>query len=358
MESGIVYSENRSFMLPPVDLAIAHRRDASPAVVSELDAFLSWKDAKVAKHAERLLQMYSVQQVASAVRDRYGMTPPGWRTVYLQTSAQLPMAKPSSSMDLVINELVDTERHFVKVLLATEREYLDKLFSIYGSGTSKQIKALGLTQQEANLVFEKLVHIRQFSDELIQRLYCVDLVREQAENNEDRALCVARAFLEMGPRLHVFAPATMCYKDSLEILSSAEKRLSAPRKDKVTFVSLWEQITKDGVLQGQQFGAVLIRPLQRVPRYKMLLEALAKGCQLPHVLDAVHAALQLVSQGAVQINQVVGQHEKLGKLFGQAQVGEVMSSSASRSSLTRGGGGTSTNALVINAYNSKIASMI
>ncbi|KAH9249688.1 hypothetical protein BASA81_012484 [Batrachochytrium salamandrivorans] len=354
MEVGIVYSENRSFMLPPVELAIAHQRDASPAVVSELDKFLSWKDAKVAKHAERLLQMYSVQQVASAVRDRYGMTPPGWRTVYLQTSVHLSSSKLNNSMDLVINELLDTEKHFVKVLLATEREYLDKLFSIYGSGTSKQIKALGLTQQETNLVFEKLVHIRQFSEELIQRLYCVDLVREQAENKEDRALCVANAFLEMGAKLHVFAPATMCYKDSLEILSNAEKRLSTSRRDKVTFMSLWEQITKDGVLQGQQFGAVLIRPLQRVPRYKMLLEALAKGCQLPQVLDAVHSALELVCQGAIQINQVVGQHEKLGKLFGQGQVGEVMSSSASRTSLTRG----NSNTLVMNAYNTKIASMI
>jgi len=62
----------------------------------------------------------------------------------------------------------------------------------------------------------------------------------------------------------------------------------------------------------------LILPIQRVPRYKLLLSELIKGTPKDHdsrpLLDE---ALELVSAAAVQINEALRQHEKLGKFFGK-----------------------------------------
>lgn len=334
--------------------------DTTPSIINELFQFLSWKDPKIAQYATELFEMYSVHHVAKAIRARYGMTPPGWRSTHLvchtidYMAIMLPPPKTKlSKLDMVINELVETEQYFVEALQTLERDFLDQMFKIYGSGTAKEIKSLGLTQQETNQVFEKLVHIRMFSEELLQRLFCVDLIQNVEPAVKDgRAQCVAKAFIEMAPKLHVFAPATMCYKDSLDVLAGAEKRLSKRSSKTVTFVSLWNKATsKDGsILLRKRFADVLVTPMQRIPRYKMLLEALVKGCTDPQVCMLVQKALDMVSSAATQINDVVGKHEKLGKMFGE--------STASGLAISSTGGVNENGGIIVNAYKNKIAAMM
>jgi len=307
----------------------------------DLKKFMQWKNpAFPEEHIELILKMFSTQDLADALRDKYGIVPKGWRELLesdvikrqlpkgLSRSGSLkpgelePMnlkPEPLSMSDLKINEILDSEWRFVNQISELTEKYLDRLYQIWdGSKANKDAsKALGLTQDEANQIFEPLGSIMRFSQNLLSRLEIISLVRKQPITGEGRAIHVGRAFIAMAPKLHVYAPAVASYQTSLTILNDAVNRLPKKAGQYLNFIEWWEKVTAgNDVLRGQQLQAVLITPMQRIPRYKMLLEQLLKDCDHPESVPVIKEALDLFSSAAANINEAQRKHEKLAAVFG------------------------------------------
>jgi hypothetical protein len=349
-------------LAPPPGLGIKPGM-ATPAQRDELKKFLQWKDPQGAEDkADKLLNMYRVEDVAEAIRDKFGMLPQGWRSLLKsdQIARELPRGqsrtfdihihpKDDESMsDKKINEILDSEARFVTTITELQTKYLDRVYEIFGSGPKNKdaIRALGITQEETNQIFEQLPGIVRFSQQLLQKLELVSLVRKQPMTGEGRAIHVGRAFLEMAPRLHVYAPAITSYQQSLTVLNDAVGRLK-PNSKNPDFITLWERITSSNdVLRGQQLQAVLITPMQRIPRYKMLLEQLVKDCDHPDSIAVVQEALDLFASAAKNMNEALRKHEKLLEFFG---AGSELKPISSTGGTTKDG-----EVKVVNTYVNKI----
>jgi hypothetical protein len=319
----------------------------------DLKAFLKWKEPTLPEdRADMLLNMYLLEDVADGIRAKYGMLPPGWRNLVkndligrdlpkgLNRDFNVEVGKDKkvategiAISDRKIDEILDTEARFVAVITELQNKYLDELYRIYGrTGTKADrevIKALGITQEECNQIFDQLPAIVRFSQALLSKLEIVSLVRKQPITGEGRAIHIGRAFVAMAPKLHVYAPAITSYNSSLAILNEAIARLK-PHKDYKNFVEIWnEMVQTNEVLRQQQLQAVLIQPMQRVPRYKMLLEQLLKDCDNPEAVPVVQEALGLFSSAAKNINEAMRKHEKLAGFFGAGAELKAISSSGS-----------------------------
>ena len=360
-----------SFVGPPPGLAPPPGLGIKPGMATaaqreELKKFLQWKDPQGAEDkADKLLNMYKVEDVAEAIREKYGMLPQGWRSLVKsdQIAKDLPRGLSRDRMDSdlrnfnkelesisdkKINEILDSEARFVATITELQTKYLDRLYEIFGSGPKNKdaIKALVITQDETNQIFEQLPGIVRFSQQLLQKLELISLVRKQPMTGEGRAIHIGRAFLEMAPKLHVYAPAITSYQQSLTVLNEAMNRRK-PSNKQTDFIQLWEKVTaSNDILRGQQLQAVLITPMQRIPRYKMLLEQLVKDCDHPDSVAVVQEALDLFSSAAKNMNEALRKHEKLLEFFGAGSELKPISSS---------GGATADGEIkVVNTYVNKI----
>lgn len=328
--------ESSSEQHPPEKKAMC-----SPEQQQEFAQFMSRVDPSLKLDTAKVASMFSFQDVCDGLQKKYNALPPGW-------TASPPSSAPTKQKisDYKINEILDTERRFVQTILELQNSYLDRLYEIFGSGQKDVIKHLGLTQDETNQIFEQLPQICRFSQTLLQKLEVINLCRVPPVTGEGRAIYVGRAFLEMAPKLHVYAPAITSYQQSLDILTSktASKALTQKQGN---FLQLWEKVTADNaVLRGQQLNAVLITPMQRIPRYKMLLEQLVKDCDHPDSVSVVQEALDMFSSAAKNINEALRSHQKLKGFFGAGTELKPMSSS----------GGTTKDGevKVVNTYTNKL----
>jgi len=146
-----------------------------------------------------------------------------------------------------------------------------------------------------------LEEIINVSNSLLSKLEVVTLVRSDPLTGEGRQGLVAEAFLEISNDLHVYAPYVSAHKSSLQTLEKAIKKIGTKNtrttglgaqllqrnRDKgvseMTFTKLWEVVSSASPrLKGQSISSILIMPVQRVPRYKLLLKELLKETKSTH----------------------------------------------------------------------------
>ena len=190
-----------------------------------------------------MIALHPIRLVADGVRARYGMVPAGWRD-YL-TQAKSKMVEPlheESTLDKRINEILDTETKFVQTIEELQNKFLDSIYGVLGGNAGpKGIECLGLSQDEANKIFEQLPAIVRFSKDLLSKLWPIDLVRAAPQDETHRALHVGQGFVEMAPKLHVYAPAVTSYQASLGVLDKAVKKVEAQKNVKyMSFLQVWE----------------------------------------------------------------------------------------------------------------------
>lgn len=323
--------------------------------LDDLIRFLQWKDPKLVEHAHKLWEMFYVEDLANALREKYKLLPVGWRMKIF------PSSPPSchhindlkSLSDLKINEILDSEERFVNTLIEVEQRYVDELFKVYASNNQRAIASLGLLQSEAVQVFEKLQHIRQFSQTLMGKLECINLIRTQPVAGESRAMHVGRAFKEMSSKLHVYAPAVIGYTQSMQILTEASHRVvtASPKSTGAadTFLTLWEQATMGSeYLTNKPLSSVLITPMQRLPRYEMLLQALVKDCDA-EALPMVQEALSRITHAVEEIDASLKRHDKLTWKFG---------TQAGLNALSTGGSSHNGEIKIVNMYKSKVLKLM
>ena len=317
-----------------------------------------------------LFENHDFEDIARGIYERYNMLPPGWQhdlielrkdgsqklgwfdenQINMQKTKNAngrpisfipqikltPIVQNPGKIDLIVNEIIDTEEAY--------RDDLDELHQLYivpvreialGRKGKEAADELGLTSSEVEKIFGwRIGEIVKVSANLQKRLEVVNLCRGEVKSPIGRQGKVAEAFLAIAPDLHVYAPYVSSHKTSLQTLEKAlaivnskvEKKggygsalLRGKEKEVVSFVKLWEVISSSSPrLKGQSISSLLIKPIQRVPRYKLLLSELLKNTDDSHPAHPLLTeSLELINESAKQINEALRQHEKLEKFFGQ-----------------------------------------
>jgi hypothetical protein len=243
--------------------------------------------------------------------------------------------------DRVIDELLDTEMHYygcLKEALAFGR----RVGQVQKEGRPEARAKLGLSADEIETCFgsrlEALVHL---CEELLAQVEVINLVREPPRNAFGRAGLLCDALLAIHGNLHYYAPYVSAHKKTHRIISEASEAVrlrasggnsrlrkaslsaaSVAQRYQGTFEEIWTDISqRSRRLQGLSLQSVLIMPVQRLPRYELLLADLLKKLPQEHpARHKVENALEVVTESAQQVNAALRSHEKVAAMLGDDEL--------------------------------------
>ncbi|KAJ1426424.1 hypothetical protein B484DRAFT_450718 [Ochromonadaceae sp. CCMP2298] len=205
------------------------------------------------------------------------------------------LAKMMKKRGFVVKEIISTERTYVDRLRSTMSVLIEPL---------KEAKILDANDiKEQFQIFEHITAVHS---------------QHHCEDFETSAAFVA-FFDDIFEHVELYAEYLAAYEPAMQrrgYLLTSNRRFS-------DFVDKSE---KDLGLQGQKLESILILPVQRIPRYRLLLEELRKCTPLGHAQYAtVQAALDKISDMAAYSNEAVRARENRSKIM------EIMMTIESRS---------------------------
>lgn len=120
-------------------------------------------------------------------------------------------------------------------------------------------------------------------------------------------VCYGALFERMGPQLER-------YSDYVDNFSSASTLLRELRGE-ATFQSYFDGVLAHERSRGQPLESFLIMPVQRIPRYKLLLSELLKHTPASHPdHGAIGRAIRVISDAATHINEAIRSRENEERL--------------------------------------------
>ncbi|XP_058831072.1 putative protein tag-52 isoform X1 [Topomyia yanbarensis] len=158
------------------------------------------------------------------------------------------------------------------------------------------LKTNGLIQdREHNQIFGQLETIYNLSQELLKKL-------------SDDLDVVVQAFMNLGPFFKLYSVYAFDYRNSLCSLQTLMQKNQAMKKFIINTESRPEVQTK--------LISLLITPIQRIPRYKLLLQQVLLYTSPSDVAyKQLHESIRLVEQSVSHINSVVEDFENTQRLI-------------------------------------------
>ncbi|CAK8675502.1 unnamed protein product [Clavelina lepadiformis] len=202
--------------------------------------------------------------------------------------------------------------HFIaKELLSTEEVYVD-ILHLMDQVCRKKLQAEALERDtipetEVNKIFGHVSAIYQFHSSFL-----LPQLQDRLENWEKNPR-IGDVMMQAGPFLKIYATYTQNYKESLKTLDHWLKK----SKDFAYVIRLIEDKYNRQSLPLQSH---MVTPIQRIPRYKLLLEDYLKGLS-EDALDRkeTEKALELIADVASHLNETLKvlerRRELLKKLF-------------------------------------------
>jgi hypothetical protein len=194
---------------------------------------------------------------------------------------------------LVALEILNTERSFVQQMECLERVYVHP-FEHYHQLVSE------VPAETHQLLFGNLRTLLPLNQQLLADLDAALLPVTQSPDSE---FMIGPIFVRFGPFLKMYSAYVSNLEGALQQLErmSVSQAASFPRFN--TFV---QESARDPICKGLSLQALLITPVQRIPRYKLLLQELLQCTPNEHAdFKAVSEALQKVNAVAAQINEDV-----------------------------------------------------
>ncbi|SPO32387.1 probable Don1 - cytokinesis protein Don1 [Ustilago trichophora] len=228
-------------------------------------------------------------------------------------------------------ELLDTERSFVASLTLIDQEYYQPLMASLGKGkgpASTTQAAPILSRKSVSDIFSNFYDILQLSRELLSQL------EERLQVAQPAGDMAWNASVDcVGDILATLAPFLKMYSLFVKNFSSALQRIEYEQKTNEAFAKFLKDTdqrraakekvttTSGGVRQafgyGLGFQAHLLTIVQRIPRYKLLVDDLVKSTPETHpdFVD-LRRASHMIEQVASYINENVRQHEMVLTMLG------------------------------------------
>eukprot|EP00947_MAST-08B_sp_MAST-8B-sp1_P002427 g2427.t1 len=242
----------------------------------------------------------------------------------------------------IVGEIVSTERSYVRDLGAVIDVYVAEVEKLLGSATEQSF----MTREQSNTLFGNLRSIHGLNAQLLRDLegsptYARHRKREAGEDpgegGGDDALLAGGSgtggggaggdgafgfiFLRFGPFLQMYRAYISTYNTGgLQTLKDMERNGA--------FLRFCQAAEGDPRSRGLQLNSFLIMPIQRIPRYQLLLTELLKQTKRVYPARAaeiasIEKALGQVREVAGTINESVGTNELQNKVV---QIAEILES--------------------------------
>lgn len=268
---------------------------------------------------------------------------------FLRRAATVPVPPVDVSLLMAhrqrsARELLDTERSFVASLTLIDQEYYQPLMASLGKGKGPAAANAGtspiLSRKSMADIFSNFYDILQLSKELLSQLEDRLQVSLPASSSSisDRSQAVSNMAWNasadcVGDILATLAPFLKMYSLFVKNFSSALQRIEYEQKTNEAFAKFLKETdqrraakekvttTTGGVRQafgyGLGFQAHLLTIVQRIPRYKLLVDDLVKSTPETHPDFAdLRRASHMIEQVASYINENVRQHEMVLTMLG------------------------------------------
>ena len=219
------------------------RSSASPSVSPSLSPSASPSDAST-------LASLLVSPIATNLSSPPSPTPIS-APLTAQEQAAKKQAERVTKRTKIIAEIHDTERHYSSSIARVVTEYLQPLRTNAGEW--------GLKMEQINLVFSNLEQLSMFHQTL-----CVKL----AEALTPREVCAV--FAKHADYLKMYTPYVNNYSEALKALQQLQ--------DNRKFAKLCGEKKQS---MGMDLMSYLIMPVQRIPRYELLLKELRRNLEPP-----------------------------------------------------------------------------
>jgi hypothetical protein len=190
----------------------------------------------------------------------------------------------------IIDELISTERSYVSSLNQLCEVFVEPL------KTTKLISA-----EDYNIIFGGIQSIVQINREFLESSL-EPLSSENAVRRDKTKRRLTETSAQVGRTFQKFAPIFAMYSKFVSTYETSANKLHELRKSKKKFQKFLDEQAKKKA-NGMSLESFLIMPIQRVPRYKMLLAELLK-----HTLNGrddhndLTIALERISTVAMKIN--------------------------------------------------------
>jgi len=189
---------------------------------------------------------------------------------------------------LVIRELVDTENTYSKSLNILVEQYV------------KVISEKSLLPQDQMYIFDNLPVMAKISSQLLADLQeRLEAWESSGSVKDSNSLCISDVFTPLLPFMKMYAS----YRNQVDFNHMGDLYETYPKFD-----DFCAKIHNDPAGGGQSLDSLLIMPIQRIPRYILLLETLIKYTEPTHSdYEGLHNALSLVKDVAGHVNSAHAQ---------------------------------------------------
>lgn len=265
-------------------------------------------------------QLSAGQQLRKSLGEPSPTAPSGTGTAAAAASAErkslaLPLLTFTDKRSLIMNEIVVTERTYIGALRALLQVFVRPLIADFKTG-KPQLGGTVLTQinnedgTSMSVFFARLEHIEllnaSFLNELETRLQFWSTKLEDGGGNST-ACTVGDVFLRFANLFSMYDEFSSSYEFASKTLVDREKtdaKLSKFFED--------QQEEHAAVLKQTTLLSLLITPIQRVPRYLLLLKEMQKNTPEDHPDFAlIGKAIDTVSKAANHINEHIRERENL-----------------------------------------------
>ncbi|GBB97882.1 hypothetical protein RclHR1_00310010 [Rhizophagus clarus] len=231
-------------------------------------------------------------------------------------NAQLAQRASRASMRMSLNTLMQKRFNIAFEILTTERHYVDCLQLVQRLFLNPLTKSLSsanpiLSKKAINEIFANLPELINVNTELLRRLderIAITIDDKPIEDSEDKFWnpedgCLGDIFLNMAPFFKMYSIYVKNFNSALSVID-------VQLRDNPAFSAFLRDIIKTGQCKGLTLQAYLIMPVQRIPRYKLLLEDLLKKTVETHP-DYLNLkkAYQVIENVATFVNETIRQHE-------------------------------------------------
>ncbi len=209
---------------------------------------------------------------------------------------------PASKRGMVAHEILTTERTYVGQLRLLREAYVAPMIAdahsarpTIGEVMTRVSEAGGA--DNAAVFFGNIENMCTLNTQLLGDL------EERLAAWDDEASCVGDIFLRYAPLLKMYTQYARAFEFGSRIVTEAAAASPA-------FAAFLAAGAAHPEARGHSIQSLLITPIQRMPRYELLLKEVLKRTPAGHAdLPALEAALRTVSEMASHINEAIRARE-------------------------------------------------
>eukprot|EP00301_Raphidiophrys_heterophryoidea_P020877 c5461_g1_i2.p1 GENE.c5461_g1_i2~~c5461_g1_i2.p1 ORF type:complete len:893 (+),score=242.14 c5461_g1_i2:137-2680(+) len=211
--------------------------------------------------------------------------------VYLSRQEFLKRKKRRTQRNALVKELLTSERSYVESLAKVHTYFVEPL--LWNASHSRENAVL--SEPDVAIAFGNVSSIYQLNKELLESLE--ERIGRQWSHHQ-----------LIGDILEKHVPFMRMYSVYCDKFEKAQEHLSLC-KDKYPLFRTW--LTQVDQLNNLDLSSLLIMPVQRLPRYKLLLEDICRCTDESHPdFESLRRALQTISRTAAGINRFIKESDR------------------------------------------------